>query len=172
MKKILFSIGIAFAFVLNVSAVTSTVNLTAAGAAGSVTNVPTLLSNGVNVVAFTLTSAANNTATVWIYDTPASAGTNLTFTVGAYSNITSYVTNYITTWTNYYGVTNSVTNLALVDITNSVAASTNNYPKMYVLTAGTNSTVQFNNLNTRFQYGVTATNAAGGAATLILQYTQ
>lgn len=166
MKKILLSIGLALGlFTFSASAVNSTQTL----AAGGYTNMPTLLSNGVNVIAFTLTSAANNTATITVYDAPF---TNISYTVGSYSNILSYVTNYITTWTNYYGYTNSITNRAIVDYTNFVAGVTNTYPIMYVLTCPTNSTVQFNNLNTRFQYGVYVTNTAGGAATLTLQYTQ
>lgn len=169
-KKVSLGICLIACLAVTSHAAVTTVTLTGNGAAGSWTNVPTVVGGSFVLLSAQVTSAANNQAYLTIYDAP---GTNITWSVGAYSNITSYVTNYYTMWTNYYGVTNySGTNIALIDITNSVAAVTNVYPVIYTWAAPTNATTTFSSLNTRFLRGAYVTNTGAASLTLSFTYTQ
>lgn len=164
MKKTLLAIGLAFGLVFSSQAVVNTVSIATATA----TNLPTMLGGGANVIQFVLTSAANNAASITVYDAP----TNYyTFTNQGYSTISSYVTNYIQAWTNYYGATNYWTNKSLLDVSNWIPSNVLNYATMYVLTSPTNVATTYT-LNTRFNLGILVTNTTGSTVTLSYQYTQ
>lgn len=165
MKKILLSL---FALA-TISASAATFNTTATCAVNSVTNVPTYMGGGFYLISAQVSSVANNSATIALFDT---AFTGLAQTNPAYSSITSYVTNYINSWTNFYGATNYWTNRTLIDVSNYVAGATNALSPDYVWVCPTNSTLVLQNLNNRFQNGVSITNMAGGSATVVLTYTQ
>jgi len=130
-----------------------------------------------------------------LIDTPTN---QLTYVNPAYQNIVSYATNYVSNltgsgspysgstylaqWTNYYGVVQSintnlstagalVTNLFLVDVTNTVAASTNLYAaRVGVGAAYNNSPAVFSGVNYYFQQGCWFTNTSTGTAQITLIY--
>lgn len=137
-------------------------------ASGVMTNlIPT--TGSVKISQIVATCAGTNFSTFQIYDT---SFTNTMYTNTAYTNISSYGTNYVTTWTNYYGVTNSFTNFALIDITNSVAATTNAYPLRIASSVPSNSTVKFDQVNYYFVNGAWVTNLGAGNVTFTITYTQ
>ena len=165
MKKLLYTIGVALGLSFNVFATVNIVSVPTTIA----TNCPTLLGGGANVIQFTITSAANNVATLTVYDAPSNS---YYFTNAGYSTLGSYVTNYIQLWTNYYGATNAWTNKSLVDYSNFVASNAFNlYPQMYTLTVPTNSTQTFV-VNSRFNNGILVTNLGAATFTFSYQYTQ
>ena len=166
MKKLLTFVAL-IGLVAKLSAATVTIQL----GAGAFTNIFGLNNGSAKVTQFLLTSTATNIASVMVVDTP----TNwLSFTNKAYTNIISYPTNYIAVWTNYYGATNYWTNLTLVDITNTVAATTNSYPVRAYLTTATNSTLRVDQANYYFLDGVWVTNTTPNSSTafLTITYTQ
>lgn len=169
MKKLIIGLAVAVALcTFSVKAATTSFSVTS----GAVSNISLLLGTGAKVSQVVLTSSSTTTGKAVLYDT---TNIGLTNVVGAYSTITSYATNYITTWTNYYGYTNSVTNISLIDVTNSVAATTNALTAILTLTAPTNSTVTYSSLGVLFQNGVTISNATSpGAGTITgtITYTQ
>lgn len=136
-------------------------------AAGVMTNFPLLVSGPVKISQVVLTSTGTNIASVQFIDTPTNA---LTFTNAAYTNITSYLTNYINNWTNYYGVVNSWTNISLVDITNSVAGTTNNYPVRMILATPTNSSTRVDNAVYSYLYTPWVTNTGTGSINVTINY--
>lgn len=156
---------------LSTSIVSNAAVATLTIAPGVMTNVPFL--GGVSsakITQFVLTSSGTNYGQVSVIDT----FTNRFFyTNSAYSNILTYVTNYVSTWTNYYGYTNNVTNSAsLVDITNSVAGTTNSFPTNMVVSVGTNATTTVNNPGIVFRDGVWVTNGSGSTLSLVVTYQQ
>lgn len=165
-NKIIVGVAALFA-TLNIHAASVSLSLTA----GTMTNFALLLSNApVKVTAITLTSATTNVVNnIQFVDTPTNT---LVYTNLAYSNLLSYATNYVSTWTNYYGRTNSITNLSLVDVTNSVAGATNNYPVRFIGSVPTNSTVTAQPLSAFFQNGLWVTNGGSGTAGITIQYQQ
>jgi len=118
---------------------------------------------------FVLTSGAASAARVDIYDSPSAVLTNI---VPAYITSGSYVTNYITSYTNYFGVQNNFTNVALVQYSITNSAATNTYPRLLVITAGTNETVAIQGVNYGFNSGLTITNTGVGPATVSVTYTR
>lgn len=141
---------------------------------GAVSNLVAALPSGaVQISRITLLSTTTSAGRVLIYDSPTN---QFTYTNASYTIPVSYVTNYISTYTNYYGRTNSLTNVALIDTTATVAASTNLYPLRFTGQAGTNSSATFDGAWV-FNRGVWATNAtvgsgAGGAVTVNITYQQ
>jgi len=127
-----------------------------AGAAGSL-----------KITQIVVTSPANNTATIAIYDT----WTNiLTYSNSAYSTVSSYATNLITSWTNFFGATNYMTNIALIDYSNYVAAATNTLSPLVTVTVPTNQTLILSEQSYYFNKGAFATNLATGTATISVNY--
>jgi hypothetical protein len=137
--------------------------------ANGFSNAPVAIPGPVKVTSVVLQAPVANVTSIIMYDTPTN---QTTFTNAAYTNITSYVTNYITTWTNYYGVVNNATNKALIDVTNNVAATVNNYNIELSGSAPTNGTVLFQNLQQVYQYGIWITNNGAGTAVITIQYNQ
>ena len=116
-------------------------------------------------VALTSTNAGSFVA----YDSP----TNVwTYTTADYTNTVSYGTNYIYSWTNYYGVVNSWTNMTLVDVQNTVAASTNAYPARFALSCLANTTTSINPTSYVFENGVWVTNTSAYTINLTVTYQQ
>lgn len=136
--------------------------------AGGFTNV--VYPNNGNIKATQFILSAGGTATsVSVYDTT----TNSTVLVNpAYTNIVSYATNVPVYWTNYFGVVNGWTNVALVSVTNSVAASTNPAPVRFSASAIANSSFRADSVNYYFYNGMWATNTGSGTATLTVTYQQ
>lgn len=126
-----------------------------------------LLSAPVKVTQIIYTAPANNNTSFKLIDSPTTTLTNI---IGAYSTVTQYATNYVATYTNFFGVTNAWTNLALVSLTNTVTAQTNNFPVRADLAASTNNTIILNNVSYFFQQGLTITNTGAGNATLSITY--
>lgn len=168
MKKLINYIEIGLVAVgmlvgVNAKAVSVTYTL----AANGVTNVFTspvkltqVLIQGTNV------SASVNT---WFFDAPSTVLTNV---VGAYTNTLTYGTNFVTTWTNFWGGTNSVTNIAIVEVSNPVIASTNTY-QIRLAPVGTGTTLtKYDNVNYYFVNGLTITNSGTGTATIGITYQQ
>lgn len=166
MKKILV---ILFALLLTLS-IKAALSTTVVVPANTMTNLVNLSGSGhVIVTAYVVTSTNATAVTASLMDTPTNV---LAYVVPAYTNITSYATNWVQTWTNYYGATNSWTNYSLIDITNSVAQSTNNYPVRIALTAAANTSAVLNPTYTVFDSGVWVTNSSAAAATVTIQYRQ
>lgn len=133
------------------------------------TNLPMLLPGPAKIQSVILTASTTNVAQVQFVDT----FTNwLKYTNSAYTNILSYATNYVTLYTNYYGATNTFTNIALVDVTNTVAGTTNLFNVPLVCSANTNQTSTVFPVNAVFVNGVWVTNTAGGTAVITVNYTQ
>lgn len=166
MKKFLLTIGLAVNCASMFAASSASVIMPTATATNVIGN-SAAASGAVKITQIVLTSPANNTATVALYDT----WTNIfTYSNAAYSTISSYATNLITCWTNFFGATNCITNIALVDYSNYVAAATNNLSPLVTLTAATNSTVILTDQQYFFNKGAFATNLGSGNATISVNY--
>lgn len=159
MKNILISL------VLGVSIITaSALSVTTVVQPNTMTNLLTGFNQPFKLTQVIITANTNN-ASVLMVDSITNA---LTYTNAAYTNILSYATNYIATWTNFYGTTNSTTNIALIDITNSVAATTNSYPVRLGIAAVANASAKFDQVNYYFNNGIWATNTSSGIATITI----
>ena len=165
--KHLFLVSL-FGVALSVSAAPATKTTTIA--AGGFTNLLTLGNSGnANITQVILTSPTTNATRIRIVDSPTNT---LTFTNAAYIQLQTYATNVITTYTNYFGVANSFTNVGLIDVTNTVAATTNNYPIRFTATSPTNTSSIFTGTYS-FNNGVWATNESlGGSVTVTVTYEQ
>ena len=132
---------------------------------------PLVLTNGPCVLLSAIvSSAANNTANFTLYDSPT---TNTTWTNASYNVVSTIPTNtYITLWTNYYGATNYMTNKVVMEITNTIAGSTNYYSQPFSAIVPTNSTVTFQNINIRFLNSLMLTNTGSGTMTIVYTFTQ
>lgn len=166
MKKIIASL---FSLIAAVS-LSSAASVAITIAPNTATNVMGSLFGGyakITSVAFTCTSSSN--AVINVYDSPTAL---FTYTNAPYTNITSYATNLVTSWTNYFGVVNSATNVNLVDVTNSVAGTTNNYSQRFSVAALVGTTTTINPTSYVFENGIWATNTSAGSGTLTVQFVQ
>jgi hypothetical protein len=171
MKKLIISLAAAIGF----AAVAQAQNLafSATVASGGFTQI---VSPNMSFKLSQLILTSTNNATGVLVDTPTNS---LTYVLGAYTNTISYLTNsaYLATnggynqftYTNYYGVVTSLTNATsssyvLVDVTNTVAQSTNNYPSIAVACTTVPTTI--NNLNVTFYRGVWFTNTGSSTVTV------
>lgn len=153
-KKLFAGLGLA-TLLLAGSVHGETTNLTIA--AGVYTNV--FVGPG-KVTQFILSPQTVNTAaSIKVYD--ASQTTSQVFTNPAYISAGYYATNYVTNWVNFFGVANSSTTLALIDFTNTVAATTNSFPVRLVMTASTNGQTVIDGVNYYFNSGLCITNTTG-----------
>ena len=153
--SLLVAIAIA---ILPVSAVTLSTNVT-----GPTTN--NILAGSIRVNQITV---ANNTAaalTLLLIDAPS---TGFTYTNASYSSLSiSGPTNLVTTYTNFFGVVESWTNKVIGYATNTVAASTNNYPYVLNLVVPANTTQIFTPDGVvQFMRGVLVTNSTNANITL------
>lgn len=167
MKKYIlgFVASIILAFSPQAQAANFATNITA----GTFTNLALLINGSAKVTQFIITSTGTNYGTLSIYDSPTNS---VLYTNAAYTNILTYVTNYVSVWTNYYGRTNTVTNSAsLVDVTNSVAGTTNTYPLRVVESVGTNVSATVNG-SFLFQNGISVSNGSGSTLTISATYQQ
>lgn len=159
----LISVGL---FVAKIATATTYSVLIPAATATNLTLVP----GAAKITQIIASCQGTNLSTFYIYDSPSNS---FLYTNSAYSNILSYATNYVNTYTNYYGVTNITTNLNLVDITNSVAATTNTFPLRISASIPSNSVATiFSGVNYYFTSGAWATNSGSGAVTLTVTYQQ
>lgn len=165
MKKYIISALMGVSFIASATSVSTTI------APGGVFSLVSASANvgsySVRQVGITATTATN--ALVALVDAPS---TNLTYINAAYTNRLSYGTNWNTTWTNFYGVvqTNPTPIIALIDVTNTVAASTNSYATRLIAGAAANSTAVFSGVNYYFDQGVLLTNQGSGTATVVITY--
>jgi len=137
--------------------------------AGSFTNLLSL-NNGFAKITQVILSAGASNAAVQLWDTPTNS---FTFTNAAYTNMISYLTNMTFIYSNYYGGFVTNTNTVLVDITNSVPISTNNYPLRIALAALPNTSVStVGGINYYFNDGVWGTNTSQGTETVTITYQQ
>lgn len=150
--------------VANAQSLTRTITMTA----GSVSNLLSVAdSGGARITQVILTSPAAASSRINIYDSPTNV---FTWTNAAYQTVTPTITNFITSYVNYYGATNTFTNVALIAVTNTVAANTNNYSLVFAGVAATNSSATYDGPYF-FRNGAWATNATvGGTATVTITY--
>ena len=165
MKKIISLIALLCFTAVVSQAANTVISITS----GAMSNVPTLLSASCQVKNIILQPAAGNAGSCMFYDTsyPSNGYTN-----AAYIGVSRYATNYVTTWTNYYGVVNSTTNVALYTLTNTVAQVTSTFPPLLSLATATNTSTEFQNMNTTFVRGIGVTNTSSGTITLTITYVQ
>jgi hypothetical protein len=164
-KNLFFSLLVTLGIVSSVQGFTLSQTFTA----NQFTNFTSMLPGPVKVTQIILVSSSTNNSSVQFWDTPTNTQV---FTNSAYTNLISYATNYVSTWTNYYGATNSVTNISLIDATNTVAATTNNYPLRISLAAGTNASIRADNVNYYFTSGVWVSNVSTNPATITITFQQ
>lgn len=145
---------------------TQAASLTTVIASGGLSNLTATIGPA-KVTQIIVTAPTTNIARVKFYDCPTNT---ILYTNASYTKIQSYLTNYITLYTNYFGATNAFTNYAMVDITNTVAASTNTYPLRLEAVAATNSASIYSGVDYQFVNGVWATNNAVGSATVTITY--
>lgn len=139
-------------------------------AATSATNLLSLTQSGYAKITSVSVAATTATATtVAMYDSSSGAATNV---YPATTQLSSYGTNWIQCWTNYYGVQNCWTNISLVQVTNTIAATTNAAPVRATLSAAGNTTTTVTPVSYVFENGVWATNSTAGAAVVTITYQQ
>jgi hypothetical protein len=174
MKKILITFALLAGFAS--SSFASTVAVTIAP--GGFSNIVSVVGIA-KVTQIVLASAPTTSASVAIYDCSGSQ----TYTNAAYIATTTYSTNLTYLYTNYFGVSTTNTGsspygltnkyTAIVDVTNTVAASTNFYPVKISFSSPTNATTVLGNVNYYFTQGVWATNTAtSGNAILTVTFQQ
>ena len=127
------------------------------------------VSGSLNASQFILSSSTTNVGYVTLFDAPTGVLTNITP-----ANITSgvYATNYITSYTNFFGIQNNFTNISLVTYSITNAATTNYYPSILSVNAGTNATTVVPDVNYFFSRGLTVTNVGAGSVTFSVTYQQ
>lgn len=165
MKKILASLLI-IGSIVAASAATITVTVPPAG----FTNLLSVVGGVAKITQINVTASTATNTTVAILDTPTNA---LTYVVPAYTNRLIYGTNYTQIYTNYFGVltTNIMTNV-LTSVSQTVAATTNNYPVRVTQSALASTTSSIDGVNYYFINGVWATNTSSGNASVTITYQQ
>ena len=164
MKK-LFIIGSLFAGLAASAGQSSSLLIPAAG----FSNMLSSFAGSAKITGVFLTSPAANTASITIVDTTTNS---LTYVNPAYTQYSSYATNLITTYTNFFGTVQSLTNLVLIDVSSSVAQSTNLNTVILTATAATNSTVAYTPVSFFANKGIWVTNTGSGNATVTINYQQ
>lgn len=166
MKKLIALLALLVTVSLNAATLTATVP------SATSTNIPFLLGTNSQalITGVIVVSTNNNVATVNFVD---SYWKTFQITNQAYQVINSYATNYITLYTNYYGATNSFTNLALIEVTNTVATNNILLGPVFTTFAGTNSSTTYQNLALKINQGLWLTNTtAASDARVTITYTQ
>ena len=169
MKKLILSIGLGLVTTFSSQAVliVSTNGLAAAGVAV----LPTMLGGGAQIKYILLSSpSTTQSPSCQIYDT---SFTGTWLTNAAYTSATRYATNVVwSTYTNYYGATNYLTNIVLQTVLVTNVAASNALSAMFTLTAPTNVTAEFNNLNANATRGIMVTNTGVGSLNITIGYLQ
>lgn len=158
MKKLMIKLSLALllAGAINASALTATITV----AGGGYVQLLSVTNGAIKITQIIATATSTTNASALFID----AGTNsLSYIVPAYTNRVSYATNYITSWTNYYGVAVLTTNIDLVDVNNSVASVTNNWPQRLNVAALAGTSTVFSGVNYYFQNGCWVSNTVAGA---------
>lgn len=164
MKKIKLLIGaLVIAASLNGYAASTSMTI----ATGGMSNLLSAFQSSALLTSVIVTAPANNTASVTFVDTITN---KLFYTNAAYIGVSSYVSNYYNCWTNFLGRTNCMTNVALVDITNTVASASVSYPLPFIGSAPTNSSFAVSGASFFFNNGVWVTNTGSGNATVTITY--
>ena len=149
--------GLAFA-----NSVTTTVNT------GSMVNLLSSFNQPITVQQIIIANTDGTNTAVSIIDSPTNL---LSYINPAYTNTLSVATNYVSTWTNYYGVSYSTTNIALIDLTNNLVASTTNaYPVRLGVATLANTSSRYDGVNYYFNNGIWATNISSGKAIITVTY--
>ena len=161
MKRILSLIALV-ALTFNIQAV----SVTATVAGNGKTNILALMPSGTaKVTSVTLGNLGAAVQTLSFYDSPDGV---YFYTNAAYITTTSYATNTYVLYTNYFGMTNSFTNTFLMDVTNTVAASTNLWPIRAVTVLPASATTTMYPVNYLFDYGMWVTNSGANAVTITI----
>jgi hypothetical protein len=135
---------------------------------GTMTNLLSLNNGSAVISSVTAQASVTTNALFSLVDTPTNS---LVYVNPAYTNKLRYATNMIYgPLTNYYGVTNMLTNIALITVSNVVAANTNNY-NIFGFSAAANSTVTYDQ-NLYFNHGAWVTNYGGGNVIVTITYIQ
>lgn len=112
--------------------------------------------------------AGSSNATVTCIDAPAYVPF---YTNASYTSITQYGTNLVTSYTNFFGAVNTLTNFQLANITNTTAASTNNFPTRFTAAALAGATTVIDDTHFFLLNGLYLTNnAVTGTATITIEY--
>lgn len=161
MKRILSLIALV-ALTFNIQAV----SVTATVAGNGKTNILALMPSGAaKVTSITLGNQGAAVQTLSFYDSPDGV---YFYTNAAYNTISSYPSNYTVLYTNYFGVVNGITNTMLVDVTNTVAASTNLWPIRAITVLPASATTTMYPVNYLFDYGMWVTNSGANAVNITI----
>jgi hypothetical protein len=165
-KKLILLVA-AMALFVNVSqAITTTLTILP----GTYTNLLSVTNGTLKITQIVLTAPGTTNVSALFVDAPTNS---LLYTTPAFTNRLSYATNYITIWTNYYNVTNATTNIALIDVTNNVAAATNNWPQRLSAAALAGTSTIYSGVNYYFLFGCWVTNTTVGSyETVTVTYQQ
>jgi hypothetical protein len=101
--------------------------------------------DGVAILSLQISDTSGSANAVVVYDNDTAASTNIARL--QYTSAGSYTTNRVTTFTNRAGVVQSFTNTVLYPYTTTVAAVTNEAPRVLTTVLTANQTQQFNNIN-------------------------
>ena|SRR3990167_1891661 len=155
MKRNLILLGLFLGLSTNVQSATLSSSLT--------NNANSLLITGAHISMVTLIGGSS-TVTVKFYDL-ATAATNLV--TASYSTRSSYATNIVTSFTNTLGSTISRTNYGIFTLASTVAAATNQAPRLVEFIVPAN-TMLVNEVNLQTVKGLSA--FSSGDATVSIQY--
>lgn len=162
MKKFLSLVALLVATVANADTLSVTCP------ANSVTNLLGVGSSGYALISsISVTALTATNATVRFYDSSTGYATNV---YPATTQISQKATNWIQCWTNYYQVRNCWTNLSLINVTNTVAATTNPAPVRATVAVAASGTTTIGPVAYTFEYGVWATNSSFGAVGITIDY--
>lgn len=101
--------------------------------------------DGVAILSLQISDTSGSANAVVVYDNDSAASTNIVRP--AYTSAGSYQTNRVVTFTNRVGVVQTYTNTVLYPYTTSVAASTNEAPRVLTTVLTANGTQSFTPVN-------------------------
>lgn len=160
----LFSVALLALFMFSSLAVDFSTNA-AAGLAG-------LVSGKIKINSIYVNNATTNAVLVHIYDSPVGSGATLstTYTNASYTVIgNSSPSSVVTTYTNVFGTVENWTNTVVTNLTTTVSAATNNYPKLVQINIAASSAATWTpSAATYTSFGLMASN--GAAVTFQVNY--
>lgn len=124
----------------------------------SANSLTSVLTSPSYLISVQVANATGSAATLRLVDT---SSTNQTYVRAAFTVPTTYATNIVSSYTSINGVVTTITNSAYFTVNSTVAAATNYYNSINVMTIPANSTVTWQPVNGAYAlYGLCATNDA------------